>query len=254
MTSSTLRTVPHAQLFRAGSTFAVASDEWLVAEFATSAAEVEATRPPCCERNALCVRGYRHMGKGGRCRLGPTAPPPQSPAAAAAAEEAGMPAPVDAERCCQLKSFCVRGHKHGGQGGPCKVRPPTLHSQPPPLAQALPVALPHVHRADIGSAHELLYKLVHQHLQSSNMPEEQLAGLRQQLQVTHRSLAFLFPAPGLAPIPPRPIHPRASHSSPPLPRDRFAAQWCATAMLAAAACSRAAIARSGPRAVGASRS
>ena len=169
-----------------------------------------------------------------------------------------MTAPVDAERCCQLKSFCVRGHKHGGQGGPCKVRPPTLQSQPPPLAQALPVALPHSHLADIGSAHELLYKLIHQHLQSSNMAEEELAGLTQQLQVTHRSLALFFPAPELAPLPaplpPRPIHPRASHSSPPLSWGRFAAQWCARAMTAAAACSHAAIARSGPRAVGASRS
>ena len=45
--------------------------------------------PDQCERNPLCMRGYKHRGWGGHCKLRPAPPPAEAPPAVeeAAAED-----------------------------------------------------------------------------------------------------------------------------------------------------------------------
>ena len=80
-----------------------------------------------CRRNPLCVRGYKHGGHGGRCRL-------RASQGARAWLRAGSgtvqntvqkAAQVACSRkrprggCCEKDPRCVRGYKHGGKGGRC---------------------------------------------------------------------------------------------------------------------------------------
>ena len=73
-----------------------------------------------CQHNALCVRGYKHNGRGGHCLLStskegkarPPNPPPPPPR---------IDSRQPAKSQCDRNPLCIRGYKHMGQGGHCNI-------------------------------------------------------------------------------------------------------------------------------------
>ena len=126
-----------------------------------AAAGIDTSR---CERDPRCVRGWKHRGLGGRCsynavsrnglsngapvaaisRLVPAAaaaetPPLQNKSRGAGARSGAaqrLEAEALAAGCspdqCERNPLCMRGYKHRGWGGHCKLRPA------PPAAEAAP--------------------------------------------------------------------------------------------------------------------
>ena len=98
-----------------------------------------------CERDPLCVRGFRHCGWGGRCSYRPAFAPSgvtasstctvfDSAASAAAIKlrtkdgdrSKGLrldPAAAEATGRCERNAQCTRGFKHQGWGGHCRLAP-----------------------------------------------------------------------------------------------------------------------------------
>lgn len=73
--------------------------------------------PGVCDRNPLCVRGFKHMGHGGHCLL-------SNSKMTADRERQAIQAPVpwdgSSPRPCDHDALCIRGYRHAGKGGRCK--------------------------------------------------------------------------------------------------------------------------------------
>jgi len=96
-----------------------------------------------CERHPLCVRGFKHLGKGGKCRIVPledrvegSEQPEPRPVATSGphytCRNCGQPKKAAASICrspyctntCEKDPRCTRGYKHGGLGGLCRIPKP----------------------------------------------------------------------------------------------------------------------------------
>ncbi len=90
----------------------------------TASAErlAECMRLDQCERNPACFRGFRHGGRGGKCREYAT--DWRTKRLNEIQKEKAEFAKVGRHSRCMLHPHCVRGYRHRGKGGACRIRPP----------------------------------------------------------------------------------------------------------------------------------
>ena len=90
----------------------------------TSSAErlAECARLDQCERNPACLRGFRHGGRGGKCREYAT--DWRTRRLNEIRSDKAEFAKVGRHSRCLLHPHCVRGYRHRGKGGACRIRQP----------------------------------------------------------------------------------------------------------------------------------
>jgi len=90
----------------------------------TSAAErlADCARLDQCERNPACLRGFRHGGRGGKCREYAT--DWRTRRLNEIRSDKAEFAKVGRHSRCLLNPHCVRGYRHRGKGGACRIRQP----------------------------------------------------------------------------------------------------------------------------------